>query len=95
MKLHKIAELEEMERLLSAAVDIIAGKNEPTNPALWEKVQKLTKGEVKSITHNGKSVQGPNEGKGFKIFPSAYANGWAAKTYKDLGGGWKKAAQVR
>ena len=26
----------------------------------------------------------------FKVYPSAYANGWAAKKYKAAGGGWKK-----
>lgn len=26
----------------------------------------------------------------FDVYPSAYANGWAAKWYKDNGGGWKK-----
>jgi hypothetical protein len=25
----------------------------------------------------------------FDVYPSAYANGWAAKKYKELGGGWK------
>ena len=28
--------------------------------------------------------------KKFKVYPSAYANGWAAKQYKAKGGGWKK-----
>jgi len=27
----------------------------------------------------------------FDVYPSAYANGWAAKWYKKKGGGWKKA----
>lgn len=76
-------------RLIAACLKI-AGDNEPTNPSLWEKVQKLTKGEIKTLTHNGKTIQGPNDGKGFKVFPSAYGNGWSAKIYKDLGGGWKK-----
>jgi hypothetical protein len=26
----------------------------------------------------------------FKVYPSAYANGWAAKWYKEHGGGWRK-----
>jgi radical SAM superfamily enzyme len=26
----------------------------------------------------------------FKVYPSAYANGWASKWYKSKGGGWKK-----
>jgi hypothetical protein len=29
--------------------------------------------------------------KKFDVYPSAYANGWAAKKYKELGGGWKKS----
>jgi len=28
--------------------------------------------------------------KKFDVYPSAYANGWAAKKYKEAGGGWKK-----
>ena len=27
--------------------------------------------------------------KKFDVYPSAYANGWAAKQYKSAGGGWK------
>lgn len=27
----------------------------------------------------------------FKVYPSAYSNGWAAKWYKKQGGGWRKA----
>jgi hypothetical protein len=27
----------------------------------------------------------------FKVYPSAYANGWAAKWYKKHGGGWRKS----
>lgn len=69
-----------------------AGSNVPTNPDLWSKVQALTKGEIKSLTVKGKTIEGPNDGAGFDIFPSAYANGWASKVYKDLGGGWKKQA---
>ena len=26
----------------------------------------------------------------FDVYPSAYANAWAAKKYKAAGGGWKK-----
>ena len=68
--------------------------NEPTNPKLWAKVQALAKGEQASMTHGGKTVNGPNDGKGFTVFPSAYANGWASKVYKDLGGKWKKKASI-
>ena len=30
----------------------------------------------------------------FDVYPSAYANGWAAKKYKAMGGGWKKEAEL-
>ena len=29
--------------------------------------------------------------KKFDVYPSAYANAWAAKKYKELGGGWRKS----
>ena len=50
----------------------LQAKNVPNNEKLWEKVQKLTKGEIKTLTHNGKTINGPNNGTGFKKFPSAY-----------------------
>jgi hypothetical protein len=83
------------DSLMEKTRDKHASENEPTNPKLWEKLQKLTKGELKSVTHNGKTIEGPNGGKGFEVFPSAYANGWCAKVYKELGGGWKKAAKSK
>ena len=77
------------------ASDRMASTNEPTDPKLWDKVQALTKGEIKSLRHDGKTIQGPNDGKGFRIFPSAYANGWSSKIYKDLGGKWRKSKTAR
>ena len=29
----------------------------------------------------------------FAVYPSAYANGWAAKKYKAMGGGWKSVSE--
>ena len=40
--------------------------------------------------HIGKDKQK----KKFDVYPSAYANGWAAKMYKDAGG-WKKEAKKK
>lgn len=31
--------------------------------------------------------------KRFKVYPSAYANGWAVKWYKKHGGGWRKTSK--
>jgi hypothetical protein len=29
----------------------------------------------------------------FAVYPSAYANGWASKKYKSMGGGWKSVSE--
>jgi len=31
----------------------------------------------------------------FDVYPSAYANGWAAKKYKAMGGGWKSVQEAK
>jgi hypothetical protein len=31
----------------------------------------------------------------FDVYPSAYANGWAAKKYKEMGGGWKSVSEAK
>jgi len=31
----------------------------------------------------------------FKVYPSAYANGWAAKQYKAKGGTWRSASKSK
>jgi len=31
----------------------------------------------------------------YKVYPSAYANGYAAKKYKELGGTWKTKATAK
>lgn len=31
----------------------------------------------------------------FAVYPSAYANGWAAKKYKEMGGGWKSVSEAK
>jgi len=66
-------------------------KNVPVNEKLWAEIQALAKGESsKPVTRGKESVNPVNDGKGFTIFPSAYANGWALAQYKRLGGKWKK-----
>jgi len=31
----------------------------------------------------------------FDVYPSAYANGWASKKYKEMGGGWKSVSESK
>ena len=59
------------------------------NPELIEAVSTLVE---KSIpTDKGKwSYYKSQAKKKFKVYPSAYANAWAAKKYKAAGGGWRK-----
>ena len=46
-----------------------------------------TGGQTKYVLELAKSLAKSK----FDVYPSAYANGWAAKWYKSKGGGWKKA----
>ncbi len=72
------------------AVERRASDNEPTNPGLWAKVQALTKGEKTSITVNGKKINGPNEGKGFTVFPCVPVDGSEALTRQ----GWRSYEEL-
>jgi hypothetical protein len=72
--------------LRKSSVRTAADDDEPTDSKLWEQVKEMARGERDSL----RGMNAPNEGKGFAIWPSAYAVGWCLKTYKDLGGGWRK-----
>ena len=60
--------------------------------ALYEFGQKVeTLMEKNCPTNPGKWSSYKSQAKQkFDVYPSAYANGWAAKKYKAAGGGWKK-----
>ena len=59
--------------------------------ALYEFGQKVTKLMEKSCPNDaGKwAASKAAAKKKFDVYPSAYANGWAAKNYKSKGGTWK------
>lgn len=67
--------------------------NTPKNKKLWDKALRLAKGTKHGgssyVTVDGKRYDAPNDGKGYEQFPSAYANSYAAKMYKQWGGSWK------
>jgi 2'-5' RNA ligase len=77
-------------RLAARVVERWASDNEPSNPGLWAKVQALTKGEKASITVNGKKVNGPNDGKGFTVFPCVPVDGAEALTRQ----GWRSYEEL-
>jgi hypothetical protein len=55
------------------------------------KVEKVLMSEKNCPTDAGKwSASKAAAKKKFDVYPSAYANGWAAKNYKSKGGGWRK-----
>ena len=49
------------------------------------KIKKKPKPTNPSLWSRAKSLAR----KKFDVYPSAYANGWAAKWYKSKGGGWR------
>ncbi len=69
-------------------------KNKPNNEKLWQKALRWVKGTrhggSATVRHDGETIEAPNSGKGFDVYPSAYANSAAAKKYKEWGGTWSK-----
>jgi hypothetical protein len=69
-------------------------ENSPRDEKLWNKALRLAKGTKHGgsshVNHDGKRIQAPNDGKGFDIYPSAYANSYAVKMYNSWGGTWEK-----
>lgn len=56
---------------------------------LGEKVEKLMEKNCPTDPEKWSASKSAAKSK-FDVYPSAYANGWAAKNYKGKGGGWKK-----
>ena len=65
-----------------------AGKNESMN--LEEKLNLFLEKNVPTDPQKWTASIAAAKKK-FDVYPSAYANGWAAKNYKEKGGGWKTA----
>ena len=76
----------EAKSLLDQVFDFLMNETKGGEPSeeLDESKNKPTKPELWS---RAKSMAKSK----FKVYPSAYANGWAAKWYKSHGGGWRKA----
>lgn len=83
-----------MKNILKFEEYILERKNSPSNENLWQKALRWVKGTrhggSASVRHNGETHQAPNDGKGFEVYPSAYANSAAAKKYREWGGTWRK-----
>ena len=64
----------------------------PENESEREMYESMAIDESKNCpTDPGKWAASKSAAKAkFDVYPSAYANGWAAKNYKSKGGGWRK-----
>ena len=65
------------------------GKKENELKVFGEKVTKLIEKNVPTNPSKWAYYKAQAKKK-FDVYPSAYANGWAARKYKAAGGGWKK-----
>lgn len=73
----------------------MADEWEPTNPELWQRVQDLAQGIRKTLdVGGGKVYHAPNDGAGYRQWPSPKATGWAVKIYNLAGGMWRRKASV-
>ena len=73
-------------------------KGEPINVSNFGKgkiSENMENLEEKNVpTSPEKWAQAKSQAKAkFDVYPSAYANGWAAKKYKEMGGGWKSVSE--
>lgn len=61
-------------------------KKEPADPELYDKLMLIASGQQKRMNYNGKTVQTPNYGVGFKS--GKMIQEWANKQYSNVGGEW-------
>jgi hypothetical protein len=69
-------------------INEISDTSEDYKKTLEERVMELTEKNVPTDSSKWSYYKAQAKKK-FDVYPSAYANGWAAKQYKAAGGGWK------
>ena len=87
MKMAEMMGLEKEHHYIQGHVDIITKTVE--GKKLEEKVVNLTEKNVPTNPSKWSYYKSQAKKK-FDVYPSAYANAWAAKQYKAAGGGWRK-----
>jgi hypothetical protein len=91
MKMAKLMGLEEEHNYIQGHVDTI--EKVVKEKGLEESIMNLT--EKNTPTDPSKwAYYKAQAKKKFDVYPSAYANRWAAKKYKAAGGGWRKSESV-
>ena len=68
---------------------LISGMNEDQGKGIVEKFSLFMEKNVPTDASKWSYYKSQAKKK-FDVYPSAYANAWAAKQYKAAGGGWKK-----
>jgi hypothetical protein len=86
MKMAKLMGLEKEHDYIQGHVDTI--EKVVKEKGLEERVMKLTEENVPTDPSKWSYYKSQAKKK-FDVYPSAYANAWAAKQYKDAGGGWR------
>jgi hypothetical protein len=80
----------EAKSLLDQVFDFLMNETSNVEDSLNEAKEDIDEGKNKptnaKLWSRAKSLAKSK----FKVYPSAYANGWAAKWYKKHGGGWRK-----
>jgi hypothetical protein len=80
----------EAKSLLDQVFDFLMNETSNVEDSLNEAKEDIDEGKNKptnaKLWSRAKSLAKSK----FKVYPSAYANGWAAKWYKKNGGGWRK-----
>jgi hypothetical protein len=65
---------------------------EAAKSAMNEEVEQIDEKNVPTSPEKWAQAKSQAKAK-FDVYPSAYANGWAAKKYKEMGGGWKSVSE--
>jgi len=91
MKMAKLMGLEEEHNYIQGHVDTI--EKVVKEKGLEESIMNLTEKNVPTDPSKWAYYKAQAKKK-FDVYPSAYANGWAAKKYKAAGGGWRKSESV-
>jgi len=77
------------EKQLKPAIKAALGTHGPKDK-LPEEVEHIEEKNVPTSPEKWAQAKAQAKAK-FDVYPSAYANGWASKKYKAMGGGWKTA----
>lgn len=83
------------ERSAAPSKPHLTDEYEPTNKSLWEAVLNVARGQASQLTQGDRTINAPNNGKGFYPWPHPQGTAWAVKQYKGFGGNWRAKASAQ